>query len=216
MRVRRVATIALVLAAVSGCGGSAAGDQPADPGRATLGAFLHAAAEGNTTLMRGLLSLESSRRLGTAALSKLGARLRPLARGYRVLVSERITDDFGVAAVAGSGGVYAAALRRDGDEWRLELAGPVMIKPLGPDPGSGEELVQQVAVEIEGGTGSGDVLLYLDGVVIPFTKVYGGGPSFTAFANLPSPVRRGRHSIVAFAGRERDASALAWTFSATR
>jgi hypothetical protein len=211
---RRLVVIALVLAGVSGCGGSA--EKPDDPGLETLGAFLHAAEEGNPDLMRGLLSLESSRRLGTAALSKLGARLRPLARSYRVLVSERITDDFGVAAVTGSAGVYAAALRKDGEEWRLELAGPVKIKPLGPDPGSREELVQQVAVEAEGGTGSGDALLYLDGVAIPFTKVYGGGSSFTAFANLPSPIRRGKHSIVAFAGREGDGSALAWTFSVTR
>ena len=206
--------LGFVLTALAGCGGSA--KQSEDPGLETLGAFLHAAEEGNADLMRGLLSLASSRRLGTDALTKLAARLEPLARSYRVVVSERITDDFGVAAVKGSTRVYAAALRREGEEWRLELGGPVTIKPLGPDPGSREKLVQQVGAEVEGGTGSGDVVLYLDGVPIPFTKVYGGGRSFTAYANLPSPVKVGRHSIVAFAGRQGDASALAWTFSVPR
>jgi hypothetical protein len=212
MPVIRLVLITLLLAAATGCGGEEAG-KPDDPGRATLGAFLRAAVEGDTDLMRGLLSLESNRRVGTPELSRLARKLRPLARRYRLLVSERITDDFGITAVTGPSGVYAAALRREGEEWRLELAGPVRIKPLGPVPGARQALVQQIAAEIEGGSGGGDALFYLDGTAVPFTKTYTAASAFTAFANLPSPVRRGRHSIVAFAHRGGSASALAWAFS---
>jgi hypothetical protein len=209
---RWVVLLAVVLAAVSGCGGSGTGSQD-DPGEATLGAFLHAAEEGNPTLMRGLLSLPSSGRLNDQALSRLGARLRPLARRYNLLISERITDDFGLAAIVGPTGAYAAALRREGEEWRLELAGPLKIMPLGPNPGAREPLVQQLAAEIKGGSGGGDALLYLDGFAIPQAKVYSAASSFTIFANLPDVVPPGRHSVVAFAHRGGDASALAWTFS---
>ena len=212
MPVRRLVVIALLLAGVSGCGGSSAGDRQADPGQATLGAFLHAAAEGDTTLMRGLLSLPSSGRVSAAALSRLAAKLRPLAGRYSFIVSERITDDFGLAAVRGPG-AYAAALRKEGESWRLELAGPMRIMPLGPDPGSREPLVQQIAAEVKGGSGAGDALLYLDGIAIPQTKVYSAESSFTALANLPAPVLVGRHSIVAFAHRGGNASARAWAFS---
>jgi hypothetical protein len=213
MPVRRLVVIALVLAGVSGCGGSAADERQDDPGRATLGAFLHAAAEGDTTLMRGLLSLPSSSRISAAALSKLATKLRPLARRYSFLVSERITDDFGLAAVRGPVGAYAAALRKEGEKWRLELSGPIRIMPLGPDPGAREPLVQQIAAEVKGGSGNGDALLYLDGLVIPETRVYSGASGFTVFANLPAPVLAGRRSIVAFAHRGGSAAALAWTFS---
>lgn len=212
MPVRRLLLIALVLAAATGCGGEKS-STPDDPGRATLAAFLHAAEEGDTDLMRGLLSLQSNRRLSVSELSRLAARLRPIARRYSLLVSERITDGFGVAAVSGPAGVYAAALRREGEDWRLEVGGPVTITPLGPDPGARDAVVQQIAAEIEGGRGSGDALFYLDGTVVPFTKTYTAATAFTALANLPSPVRRGRHSIVTFAHRGGSATALAWTFS---
>lgn len=207
---RRLALIALAVACLAGCGSS---DEPADPGRETLGAFLHAASEGNTTLMRGLLSLPSSGRTRDAQLSRLAARLRALAGRYTVIVSERITDDFGVAAVVGPSGAYAAALRREGDSWRLELNGPLNVIPLGPDPGSRDLVVQQIAVEVNGGSGGGDALLYLDGLVIPQTKVFSAASSFTAFANLPARVVAGRHSVVAFAHRGGNATANAWTFS---
>lgn len=212
MQLRRLVVLTFVLALISGCGGSA-DEQSDDPGQATLGAFLHAAEEGNTTLMRGVLSLPSTGRLSDEALSKLAAKVRPLARSYRVLVSERITDDFGLAAVIGPAGVYAAALRKEGEEWRLELAGPLKIDPLGPNPGAREPLVQQIAAEIKGGSGGGDALLYLDGFAIPQAKVYSAASSFTIFANLPDRVPPGRHSVVAFAHRGGSASALAWTFS---
>lgn len=211
MPVRRLVLIALVLSA-TGCGGEESSTSD-DPGRAALGAFLHAADEGDTSLMRGLLSLQSNRRLSLSELSRLAAKVRPIARRYSLLVSERITDGFGVAAVSGPAGVYAAALRREGEEWRLEVGGPVKIKPLGPDPGARDAVVQQIAAEIEGGRGSGDALFYLDGTVVPFTKTYTAATAFTALANLPSPIRRGRHSIVTFAHRGGSASALAWTFS---
>lgn len=207
---RRLVVIALVLAGVSSCGGSESQD---DPGRLGLGAFLHAAAEGNTTLMRGLLSLPSSGRASAADLSRLATRLRPLAKNYTFLVSERISDDFGVAAVVGPAGAYAAALRLEGEEWRLELLGPMRIVPLGPDPGARDRVVQQIAAEVKGGSGGGDALLYLDGLAIPQTRVFSAASSFTALANLPDPVPAGRHSIVAFAHRGGDAAALAWTFS---
>ena len=210
--------LALLCAAVflAGCGGTAKKGVQPDPGRQVLTAFIGAAGRGDAAAMRRLLSEQSSRRMGPEALKRLAAVLRPLAVGNRLVVSERITNDFGLAAVAGRTSAYGAALRRVGSGWKLELAGPVRIMPLGPGPGVREPRVRQLAAAIEGGSGSGDALLYLDGVVVPGSKVYSFRSKLSVVANLPMAVPAGRHSIVVFATRRAEASALAWTFSVPR
>jgi hypothetical protein len=199
---------------LAGCGGSAQ-KPPPDPGRQVLGGFLRAAARGDEEAMRRLLSPQSSKRLSAARLRSLAHRLAPAAKRYLLVVSERITDSFGVAAVLWRSSSYGAALRRVGHGWRLELDGPVHVRALGPDPGARERQVRQIAAAVSGATGKGYALMWLDGLTLP-TRTARLGTNLTMFANLPSRVVRGRHSVVVFASEGSQASALAWTFTVPR
>ena len=214
-RVRRLAVALSTLALAAGCGGSAKRATPPDPGRQVLGAFLRAAASGDEAAMRKLLSPQSSRRVSDGQLARLRRRLAPMGNRYVLVVSERITDAFGVVAIVSRTGSYAAALRRVGGTWRVELGGPVRVRALGPDPGTRQRQVRQIAAAVTGATGKGYALLWLDGLTLP-AKTARLGTSLTIYANLPSRVLRGRHAVVAFASEGNQASALAWTFVVVR
>src|SRR5438270_6140786 len=102
---KRLLGVLFAVVLLAGCGG-----KKLDPGRKTLGAFVDAAGKGDLAKMRDLLSPEAYTALGAPGLRRLAARLRPIARSYRFIVSEEITDNFGLAAVRGGSRVYAAAL----------------------------------------------------------------------------------------------------------
>ena len=207
--VRRIAPFVLAALLLAACGGK---KPPSDPGRDVLGAFIHAAGRGDRQAMRRLLSPESQIRVSPAALAVLARRVRPLAGGFRLVVSERINDDFGLAAAVRRPTAFGAALRLVDGDWRLELGGPVRIRPLGPRPGARQRRVRQLAAAIDGAIGGGEALLYLDGFAIPDAKVYRFGKKLSIVANLPKDVPAGDHSVVVFAGSRSSANAQAWTF----
>jgi hypothetical protein len=209
--VRRLAAIALAVPALTACGGSS-DKQPADPGAAVLAAFIAAAGHGDTKAMRTLLSAQSQTRVSDAALGALAKRLRPFARGNRLVVSERITDSFGVVAAVRQPATFAAAMRLAAGNWKLELGGPIRIRPLGPRPGSRERRVRQVAAAIDNASEGGEALLYLDGQAAPDAKVYRFRDQLSVVSNLPTAVPKGRHSVVVFAGSPSTATARGWTF----
>ncbi len=208
---RRWPPLVLLAVALAGCGGGSK-KAPADPGRDVLGAFLRAAGRGDTSTMRTLLSPQASQRYGDGRLKLLAGELGPFAKGFRLVVSERITDTFGLAAAVHQPDSYAAAIRKTGDRWGLELGGPIRILPLGPDPGARQRRVRQLAASIENVAAPGEALLYLDGQTLPEAKVYRFGSKLSIVANLPVKVAAGRHSIVVFAGAGANAAARAWTF----
>jgi hypothetical protein len=210
--VRRLVAIALAVPALAACGGSAK-EQPADPGAAVLSAFIAAAGRGDTKAMRTLLSAQSQARVSDPALAALAKRLRPFARGNRLAVSERITDSFGVVAAVRQPATFAAALRLAAGSWKLELGGPIRIRPLGPRPGAHERRVRQIAAAIDNASGKGEALLYLDGQAAPDAKVYRFRDQLSVVSNLPTAVPKGRHSVVVFAGSPSTATARGWTFT---
>ena len=83
---------------------------------------------------------------------------------------------------------------------------------MGPDVGSVTR-VQQIAFEIHGAPGGATAILYADGVNLRSREAVAGG-SATVYANLESPLTRGRHTAVAFATDGDAAVARAWTFVA--
>lgn len=198
---------------------------PADPGKDAVEAAVGAAAAGKTDQLWAMLSTRSKQRLGptlrrfeNGAGAELVARFGSL-RDPKVIVSERITPEFGVVAVDGRRNgkrvVDAVPLRLEGTSWRLELGGPVKIRPIGPLPGTHEPVVAQIAAAVTGPGGTGTAVMYLDGHT-ENPKVAGTSSNSTLYANFDPPLDPGRHTVVVFANDGRDAGATAWDFTAGR
>jgi hypothetical protein len=196
---------------------------PADPGKAAVQAALAAAAAGKTDQLWGMLSTRSRQRLGptlgrfrSGAGRELADRLGSL-RNAKVIVSERITPEFGMVAVDGrrngKRAVDAVPLRLEGTGWKLELGSPVKIRPIGPLPGKHEPVVAQIAAAVTGPGGSGTAVMYLDGHT-ENPKVAGTSSNATLYANFDPALEPGRHTVVVFASDGGDAGATAWDFTA--
>ncbi len=236
-----LALAAVVAMLAAGCGGrKSAGASstdapgttttaPADPGRDAIEAFVSAARAGHSQALWRMLSTSSRQRLGPTLAGFREHAAAEFAEGvgsfrrFRVVVSERITPELGVVAIDGTRAaegskgrdLYAAALRLEGAAWKLELGGPVKVRPIGPDPGARERVVGQVAAAVEGPAGSGTAVMYLDGQPTN-PKVAGTVSNSTLYANFEPPLNRGRHTVVVFASSGREASAIAWAFTVTR
>jgi hypothetical protein len=231
--VRRLLPLVLVLA-LAACGGGHDQAQPTtirlqpapkDPGKAAVEAAIAAAAAGKTDQLWAMLSSRSRQRLGptlrrfeNGAGGELVDRFGSL-RDRRVIVSERITPEFGIVAIDGrrngKRSLLAVPLRLEGTGWRLELGGPVKIRPIGPLPGKHEPVVAQVAAAVTGPGGAGTAVMYLDGHT-ENPKVAGTTSNATLYANFEPPLDPGRHTVVVFASDGREAGATAWDFTAGR
>jgi hypothetical protein len=172
-----------------------------------------------------MLSTRSRQRLGptlgrfrSGAGRELADRLGSL-RNAKVIVSERITPEFGIVAVDGrrngKRAVDAVPLRLEGTGWKLELGSPVKIRPIGPLPGKHEPVVAQIAAAVTGPGGSGTAVMYLDGHT-ENPKVAGTSSNSTLYASFEPPLDPGRHTVVVFASDGGDAGATAWDFTAGR
>ncbi len=235
---RRVAPLlAVALLAACGGGGKTGATVPAttasapptvtgpqDPGRDTVEAFVAAARSADATRLWELLSTSSRERLGPSLAAFRKTEVPALAgtvgriRDFRTVVSERVTPEFGIVAIDGRRGsgraLYAAVLRLEGSSWKVELGGPAVVRPIGPDPGAREPVVGQIAAEVEGPGGTGTAVMYLDGHT-ENPKIYVSAKSATMVANFEPPLDAGRHTVVVFASDGRDASATAWAFTVT-
>jgi hypothetical protein len=186
---------------------------------AVLSAYVRAAARSDLAGMWALLSRASRRRLGGTLAGfrrRYGAELEEevsplgMSRLHEEL-SEPITARWAVAEVAGRRGAYAAALRLEPEGWRLELRGPIRIRPLRPDPNETVSGVSQLAAEATGPSALGDLGIWLDGQAVP--GKYGGTSSkrLTLFTQ-PGQIEPGRHSVAIFVSAGGSAAAFAWSF----
>jgi hypothetical protein len=207
--------LALIAAfVVAGTAGSSPAKPAPDPRRAALRGFLSAVVRGEVHAMARLLSPRTRARLSLRGVSRMQTAVLPIARNYRFVLSERITSDFGVAAVVAPAGVLAAALRRTGEVWSLELMGPVRVDPVRPEPGERVVRRTQLAAEVGANRPITDAGLWFDGQAFPSRGgASADGRHLTMFGEAPQPLPPGRHTVVAFAVAGREASALAWTFS---
>ena len=98
--------------------------------------------------------------------------------------------------------------------WRPDRSGSVKVSILGPKPGSrGNPRMPQVAAELTAHGALVESQLWLDGVAI---LVKGGGlqPNRGTIYGAPTgPLRRGRHTAVAYGRTTTHGTAVAWTFS---
>jgi hypothetical protein len=182
--------------------------------------FARAVARRDERRMWNRLSMPTRQRLGPTlngfrrrAQPGLERELAGLGQRNELLLSERITASFAVAAVGRAKRAYAAALRRENGLWRIELASPVRIEPLRPEPGETVARRTQLAAEVKAGTAIVEAGLWLDGVAFPSR---GGGPMANALTMFgeTSALDRGPHFVIAFASTQANASARAWAFRA--
>lgn len=227
---------------VAGCGGKSTlpttrNDLPTrptttttsgDPGKDVIREFVAAAHAAKPAAMWRLLSTATKSRVGPFAQFR-DHTATELAEGvggfrdYKVIVSERITPEFGVVAIDGTKAaegtterdVYAVAFRLEATDWKIELFGPVQVRPIGPDPGAHEDVVAQVAAAVSGQAGNGTAIVYVDGLT-ENPKIYGTGSNSTVVVNYDPALDPGRHTVVAFGTVGRQASATGWWFTVKR
>jgi len=157
--------------------------------------------------------------LTAAAAGKFGPvlkrRFAPFAGGYSTIVSERITDQFGLIAIKHGRAADAIVLHLRGALWTVDFKSPITVEPLGPRPGSRTQVVQ-VAAELRRLKGKAEAaVIYLDGTPLE-SKLARTGSHATLFANLLTPLVPGLHNAAVFATDGLRATARAWTFTAVK
>ena len=130
--------LVLVVLALTGCGGGKSTapttvetvklptttTTSGDPGKDAIGAFVAAAKAGKTDAMWGMLSSAAKSRVGPTLgefKSGAGGELADALSGfgdYKVIVSERLTPEFGIVAIDDGKQVYAVPLRLEGSAGR--------------------------------------------------------------------------------------------------
>jgi hypothetical protein len=167
--------------------------------------------------MWALLSRRTQRRYGPTSsdFAVADARVPESLTRPKVVLAERLTSVWAVAAVAGGGSPYAAALRFEQGRWRLELGDPVRLRVLRPNAGERVDVTTQLAAEARASDPIDQAGLWLDGLAVP-ARAGGTSPQALSMYTTPSRFGRGSHVVVVFAGAGRDAAALAWRFSVAR
>lgn len=195
---------------------------PADPGKIVVGRLLTAAGSDNRKALWNLLSKPSQKRLGptyqdfaSGPAAIMERALKPFeSEKLAPLISQSISQEFGIVAVRNGTKALAFPLRLEGGAWKVETPGPITFDILGPQPGS-SSAVAQVAVEVKSPGVIGDAVLYVDGKPVPVNLTPNQGDA-TAFANLSKALSPGAHIAVAFAIEGNLAGAEAWSFTATK
>lgn len=198
----------------------------------TLEEFVAAARAGDSDAMWALLSTPSQERLGPTPEKfrrgegrRLRTRVGSFVEGRSALfLNEQVSADFAVAAFGGRQtvggkqrrGAFAAALRYEEGDWRLELGGPVKLEALVPDPGEVENENAQVAAGVAADSAVLEGGLWLDGEAVGGESGGTDDRHITFYSDPVTDLVKGPHAAVAFASTADDASALAWLFSVKR
>jgi hypothetical protein len=225
--VRRLAILLPLLPLAAACGGGGKSSAPttttsaaADPGKAAVVALFQAAAKDDRKALWNLLSKESQQRLGgydrfqSEGAASMERALVPFAnKNLAPFVSQSISPQFGIVAIRSGAKALAFPLRHEKGAWKIETPGPLVFRILAPLPGS-TGAVSQIAFEVHSPGVVDDAIVWVDGKLLHPTLAPAKGRA-TVFANLPTPLASGAHIAVAYAEEGNDASAQAWTFSAS-
>lgn len=220
-----LAALALVPAARPALQQVVARSAPASPGT-VVRSFVRAVARGDAAAEWRLLTPRSQRAFGGSLARFRRVKAIELeedvrvgrARDLRIAFDDVLGNGWAVAVVAGTlrtghghaDATFAAALRRAGATWRIDLSAPTSITPLGA---TGRVAVgpAQLAVAVRSRAPVTAVAMWVDRRGFP---VQIGGLSqrnLTAYGLPPRPLRSGRHVVVAFASTGATATAIAWT-----
>jgi hypothetical protein len=196
-----------------------------DPGEIVL-RFVQAARRGDAELMWALLSEPTRRSVGPGVKSFEVGTAPDITksfedfRGGRVLLSRSLDDEWAVGAVTGryepedgepEPAAYAAALRHEGETWRIELYGLVIAR-LRPEPLGTTDDRPEVRAEAQAGDEIDRMLLWLDDVAASAPYVRTSAFTGEVRGRPSEPVPGGEHALVVFAKTRATAGALAWSF----
>ncbi len=161
--------------ALAGCGSDGSNAEPATTAAAagpspavTLKALVAAANAGDEAKVRALLVPSSPASLAGEIVEGVGS----FPVQTPVIVSVKVDPRFAVAAIAGPRtaegmkepyAAYAVALKRVGSGYKASIVSPVEISPLGPDEGSTQPSITQVAAQFSAPTRIVQAGLWLDG-----------------------------------------------------
>lgn len=202
--------------------------QPLPEAGETLVEFVRAADKMQVTRMWGLLSEKSRVSLGptlgdfesgTAEQFKEGVGSLIRGKGFKVILSQKITDRWAVAAVAAeraAGGkrqyyAYGVALTPQQGRWKIEL-GEVLIHGLKPTPLANTKPKPAIGISVQALLPLTQAGIWLDGK--PLKESGTVTPQGVTLTATPTkPLAPGRHTVVAFSSTEEAASGTAWTFT---
>lgn len=225
---RRLALVLVLVPLIAACGGGGSKKAPpttptaaqADPGRTATLALFRAAVKDDRKALWNVLSRESQQRLGGYDTFKaqgaviMERALAPFAsKDLAPFISQSLSQQFGIVALRNGAKALAFPLRHENGAWKIETPGPLSFQILGPAPGSNGS-VSQIGVEVRSPGVVEDAVIWVDGKLVRPTLAPAQGKA-TVFANLAQPPSRGTHIAVVFAVEGNDASAEAWTFSAS-
>lgn len=210
--------------------GASASPVPEDALRLRAVESLLSAAERNDEpAMWRALSPISRKRLGPtlADFRRRGARgvrdgIAPFVRSrYRVVVNVDFTWDhsLGVVAIAGGSehGAFAVPVRREHGVWKVEIDPAFTVEAVRPLPGDRVLRRTQLAAEVAAPHMIDGAIMWFDGFAFNARQYWSRDQKhMSIWGEAPQPLRRGRHVVVAFASTRTEASANAWTFTATR
>ena len=212
----RAAALAIATLLCAGCVHTGSEERPRAAKRERPGDVLVRFASSDLATATQLVTRETRARIERGQVDIARGVPWRLARRprFRVVLSERITADWAVAAIRWQRGVYAAALRRERGAWRVELGAPIRLRALRPDPGERLRVRTQVAVEVKASAPILEGGVWLDGKAVTTRS---GGPSdrYLTFFSDADRVGAGTHAVVAVALAGDGAAALAWTFHAS-
>jgi hypothetical protein len=226
--VRRLALVLVLvpLAAACGGGGKKAATKPptptvSDPGRTAMVELFRAATHDDKKALWDLLSTPSQQRLGgydafkAEAAGVIEKALQPFDRNAVLpFISQSLSQQFGVVAIRSGAKALAFPLRKESGAWKIETPGPVTFATLSPAPGS-TETVSKLQVEVHAPRVVDDVVFWIDGKLVRPDLTGSHGNTSGVVANLAQPLAPGAHIAVVYAEAGNDASAEAWTFSAS-
>lgn len=235
MRPARLLALAAVTAALAvalaGSGSALAASRADGTPGGILTQFVQAAGKADAAALWALLSQPTRKRLGPD-LATFRAKAAPgitevvgeLAHssGLKVSLAQKLSTTWAIAAMTGSlgsggqqqAGAYVVALRGEGGAWRVELAGPVTLRVLGPAPGAVVVAPEaQFAVEAKAPSDILGGVLYADGKKLTSSGGGTGPREITFFAPAALASTRGIHFGAAIVATSSEATAIAWTFA---
>lgn len=222
MVLRVVAVLAVIGAVLTGHTTAATAPESALRLRA-FERLLHAAATEDEPAMWAALSSVSRRRLGptladfrTRGARGVRASVVPFLEGsYRVILNTPVDRGLGLIGVARRNEAFAAPVRWERGLWKVEIDPVFTVEAVRPVPREDVLRRTQLSAEVSAPGKIDGAAMWLDGQFFLDARAYWSPNKqrMSIWGEAPQPLRKGRHTVVAFASTASETAANAWVFT---